>query len=172
MKSQLSCCPLIWMFWSRTSINKLNNIHKKCLRLVPNHHDSNFNELLELSHKLSIHKSCINYLMIEVYKYLHGLSPELMTDIFTLQEILTTFTVFVYFALKIHYQCVLDWMQIAFCTSQLWQKVLIAKKKFFININFQSKNSYGIVTIATINLNDCNIFFVNFSRFLLFGKLL
>ena len=63
-------------------------------------------------------------------------------------------------------------MQITFCTSQLWQKVPIAKKRFFININFQSKNSYGIVTIATINLNDCNIFFVNFSRFLLFGKLL
>ena len=103
MKSQLSCCPLIWMFWSRTSINKLNNIHKKCLRLVPNHHDSNFNELLESSHKLSIHKSFINYLMIEVYKYSHGLSPELMTDIFTLQEILATFTIVVYLALKIHY---------------------------------------------------------------------
>ena len=86
IKSQFSCCPLIWMFWLRTSMNKLNNIHKKCLRLVPNYYDSNFNELLESSHKVSIHKTCINYLMIEVYKYLHGLSPELMTDIFTLQK--------------------------------------------------------------------------------------
>ena len=86
IKSQFSCCPLIWMFWLRTSMNKLNSIHKKCLRLVPNYYDSNFNELLESSYKVSIHKTCINYLTIEVYKYLHGLSPELMTDIFTLQK--------------------------------------------------------------------------------------
>ena len=67
-------------------MNKLNNIHEKCLRFVTNDYDSNFNELLESSHELSIHKTCINYLMIEVYKYLHGLSPELMIDIFTLRK--------------------------------------------------------------------------------------
>ena len=49
--------------------------------------------------------------MIEVYKYLHGLSPELMTDIFTLRKILTTFAIFFYLAVKIHGQCVLEWMQ-------------------------------------------------------------
>ena len=72
------------MFCSRTSMNKLNNIHKKRLRLATNEYDSNFNGLLESSHELSIHKTWINYLMIEVYKYLHGLSPELKTEIFTL----------------------------------------------------------------------------------------
>ena len=86
IKSQFSCCPLIWMFCTRTSINKLNNIHEKCLRLVTNDCDSNFNEPLESSHELSIHKTCTNYLMIEVYTYLHGLSPELATDIFTLRK--------------------------------------------------------------------------------------
>ena len=57
----------------------MNNIQEKCLRLITNDYDSNFNEILESSHELSIHKSCINHLMIEVYKYLHGLSAELMT---------------------------------------------------------------------------------------------
>ena len=47
---------------------------------------SSFNELLESSHELSIHKIYISYLKIEVYKYLHGLSPELMTDIFTIRR--------------------------------------------------------------------------------------
>ena len=56
---------------SRTSMNKLNNIHKKCLRLITNDYDSHFNELIESFHELSIHKTIINYLMIEVYKYLH-----------------------------------------------------------------------------------------------------
>ena len=74
------------MFCLRTSMDKLNNIHENCLHLVTNNYDSNFNELLESAHELSIHKTCINYLMIEVYMYLLGLSPELMTNIFTLQK--------------------------------------------------------------------------------------
>ena len=67
-------------------MNKLNNIHEKCLCLVTNDYDWNFNELLESSNEISTHKTCINYLMIEVYKYLHGLSPELMTDIITIRK--------------------------------------------------------------------------------------
>ena len=86
IKSQFNYCPLIWMFCSRTSMNNLNNIHEKCLHLVKNDFDSNFNELLESSHELLIHKTCINYLIIEVFIYLHGLSPELMTHILTLRN--------------------------------------------------------------------------------------
>ena len=86
VKSQISYCPLMWTFCSGTSMNKLSNNHKNCPRLITNDYDSHFNELLESSHELSIHKTCINYLMIEVYKYLHGRSPELMTDIFTLRK--------------------------------------------------------------------------------------
>ena len=70
------------VFCSRTSRNKLNDIHENCLCLLTNHCDSNFNKLLEASQEISIHKTCINYLMIEVHKYLHGLSPELMNHIF------------------------------------------------------------------------------------------
>ena len=84
IKSQFSYCLLIWMFYSRSFINKLNNIHEKYLHLVANDYGSNFNELLESSHELSISKPCINYLIIELYMYLHGLCPKLMTDIFTL----------------------------------------------------------------------------------------
>ena len=39
IKPQFSYCPLLWMFYSRTSINKLNDIHEKCLRLVTNDYD-------------------------------------------------------------------------------------------------------------------------------------
>ena len=83
LKSQISYCPVIWVLCWRSSRNELNDIHESCLCLVTNDCDSNFNKLLESSHEISIHKTCINYLMIEVYKYLHGLSSELMTHIFT-----------------------------------------------------------------------------------------
>ena len=92
----------------------MNNIQEKCLRLIRNDYDSNFNEILESSHELSIHKTCINHLMIEVYKYLHGLSAELMTAVLLFGKILTTFAKFVYVALKIHGHCVLKWMELRF----------------------------------------------------------
>ena len=89
IKSQFSYCPLI-----------------------TNKYDSNFNELLESSHELSIHKPCIIYLMIKVFKYLHGHSSELMTDVFTLRrKTLTIFAIFIFLTLRIHGQCVLEFMQ-------------------------------------------------------------
>ena len=121
IKSQFSYCLLISMFGSRTSMNKLNNIHKKCLR-------SNFNKLLESSHELSVHKTCINYLTIEVYKYLHGLSPKLILTFLLFRKILTTFAIFVYLALKIHGQCVLEWMQQRFVLASCDKKFPQQKK--------------------------------------------
>ena len=61
-------------------------IYEKCLCLITNDYESNLKELLESFHELSIHKTYINCLMIEIYKYLHELSLELMTDIFTLRK--------------------------------------------------------------------------------------
>ena len=126
IKSQFSYCKVIWMFCSRTSMNKLNNIHEKCLRLVTNDYDSNFNELLESSHELSIHKICITYLMIELYKYLHGLSPELMTDIFTLRKNLYNILNIRLFGSENTRSVRFGVDAIAFRASQLWQKVPIA----------------------------------------------
>ena len=111
IKSQFSYYPLMSMFCSKTSMNKLNHIPKKCLPIVKNDYNSNFSKLLESSHELLIHETCIIYLMIEVYKYLHGLFPELMTEIFTLQKKLTKFAIFIYLALKTHRKRVLDQMQ-------------------------------------------------------------
>ena len=128
IKSQFNYFPLIWIFCSRTSMNKLNNIHEKRIRLVTNDYDSNFNELLESSHELLIHKTCINYLMIEVYKYLHGLSPELMTDIFTLPKNPYNICNIRLFGSENPRSVRFGVDAIAVRASQLWQKVPIAIK--------------------------------------------
>ena len=127
-RSQFSCCPLIWMVCLRTSMNKLNNIHQKCLHLSTNDYDSNFNELLELSHELSIHKICKNYLIIEIYKYLHGLSPEFMTDIFTLRKNPYDIRNIPLFCSENPRPVRFGVDAIAFWASPLWQKVPITIK--------------------------------------------
>ena len=49
---------------------------------------SDFEVLLENSNEKPVHQ-CIELLMIEVYKYLNGLSPDVMSDIFKLRKIPT-----------------------------------------------------------------------------------
>ena len=86
IRSQFSYCPLIWMFCNRTSMNKINKIQERCLRLTLNDYTTNFNELLVFTNEISTHQRCINFLMIEVYKFLNGLSPDIMNEVFSLQR--------------------------------------------------------------------------------------
>ena len=130
IKSQFSYYPLIWIFCSRTSMNKLNNIHEKYPRLVTNDYNSNFDELLEPYHELSIHKTCINYLMIEVYKYLHVRSPKWNPEIFTLLKNPCNIRNIYLFGSENLRSVSFGVHAIALRASQLWQILPMAIKDF------------------------------------------
>ena len=74
------------MFCTKHSIGRINSIHERCLRLIQQNCTSDFEVLLENSNEKPVHQKCIELLMIEVYKYLNGLSPDIMSDIFKLRE--------------------------------------------------------------------------------------
>ena len=52
--SQFSYCPLIWMCHSRTVNNKINKLHKRCLRIIYNDKKFSFKELLETDKSVPI----------------------------------------------------------------------------------------------------------------------
>ena len=55
--SHVSSCPLVWMFYSRNTENRVNKIHERALKLVPE--DSpyfSFDELLIKGKSVSIHQ--------------------------------------------------------------------------------------------------------------------
>ena len=81
-KGQLSSCPLIWTFFSKRSSNLINKLQERALRVVYNDYNSSFSELLEIANGNTIHIKNIHILMAEIYKFLNGLSPPLMSDIF------------------------------------------------------------------------------------------
>ena len=74
------------MFCTKRSISRINSIHERCLRLIQQNYNSDFKVLLENSNEKPVHQKCIELLMIEVYKYLNGLCPEIMSGIFKLRE--------------------------------------------------------------------------------------
>ena len=74
------------MYHSRTLNNKIKSIHERALRIVYNHYNSNFKELLEQHHCFTIHERNIQYLVIEAYKVKNGLSPVIMNDVFQFEK--------------------------------------------------------------------------------------
>ena len=83
--SQFSYCPLIWMFYSRSLNNKINWIHERALRLVYQNNLS-FSELLDLDNFVTVHQKKLQVLVTEIYKVKNGIAPDIMNDIFELQN--------------------------------------------------------------------------------------
>ena len=86
VESQFNYCPLIWMLHSRTLNDKINSFHERALRVVYSDYKSSFNSLLEKDGSFSIYHRNIQSLVIEIYKFLHGLSPAIMGNIIKLNR--------------------------------------------------------------------------------------
>ena len=69
------------MLGSRTLNNEINRLHERTLRIVNSDYKSLFDSLLEKDGSFLNHHRNIQNLVIEIYKFLHGLSPTIMGDI-------------------------------------------------------------------------------------------
>ena len=83
--AKFSYCPLTWMFHSRKLDNKINRMHENCLRIVYNDNTSS-EELPEIDNSVSVHHRNIQILATELYKIVNGLSPDIVKDIFPLNN--------------------------------------------------------------------------------------
>ena len=72
---------LIWIFCTKQFFGRINSIHERCQQ----NYASDFKVLFENVNEKQFYQKCIELLMIEVYKYLNGLSLDMMNDIFKLR---------------------------------------------------------------------------------------
>ena len=66
------------MFRNKTVNSQINKIHKRCLSIVYQLEDANFEGLLIKDNSWTIHESNIHTLLIEIYKSLNNISPIIM----------------------------------------------------------------------------------------------
>ena len=76
----------MWMFCTKRFLFRINNIHEWCLRLIQQNYRSEFDGLLENANEILTHQKCIEFILIDVYKYLNGLSPDVMSTIFKVRK--------------------------------------------------------------------------------------
>ena len=73
----------MWHFSTNKSIEKIENIHKRCLRLTLNDYKSDYKTLLDKSGKESMKIRRIKTLAIEIFRTVNELNPHFMKTIFT-----------------------------------------------------------------------------------------
>ena len=74
------------MFHTKQINNRINSLHEKALRATYQDGNSSFNELLNLEKSVSIHYRNTKYLLTEITRVKMGLSPPIMSDIFSLSQ--------------------------------------------------------------------------------------
>ena len=84
--SQFNYFPLLWMIHTKQLNNRINSLHEKALRVTFQNRNSSFSKLLKLEKLASIHYRYIKYLLTEIYKVKMGLSPPVVSDIFSLNQ--------------------------------------------------------------------------------------
>ena len=87
IRSTFSYCPLIWMFCGKTTNNRINQLHKRALRVLQNDYTATFEDLLEKSEEVTVHCSNLQKLMIEIYECTNYIGPSVLTEFFTTKEI-------------------------------------------------------------------------------------
>ena len=73
VESQFKYCPIVWMFHSRRTNNKINRLHDRALRIVFDDNVSTFDQLLAMDKYFSNHQ-IVQRLLIEINRALHDIS--------------------------------------------------------------------------------------------------
>lgn len=85
--SQFSYCPLVWMFCPRTSLNRVNSLHERSLRILYPLFDGSYQDLLKMSGEDSIHQRHLQTLVKHIFMFLRGDLPKFMESVFALRSV-------------------------------------------------------------------------------------
>ena len=153
--SNFSYCPLVCMFSSTQSLNKIKNLQKQTLRFLYDDIEASYDNLISKGGKSKMNVRRLRTLCVEIYKTLNDLNPSFMNDIFKLKinrrEVLDK------------YKLNLDipkWNQRTFCYKNL--KVL--GPKIWNNSPYHIKSSDNLDTFKNLlknwdgNLCKCNLY--------------
>ena len=84
--SNFNYCPLVWHFNSCKALRKIENIHKRCLRMIDNDHHNDYETLLKISGTPTMQIKRIKQSTIEIFKTVNNLNLNFMKNIFTSKE--------------------------------------------------------------------------------------
>ena len=76
--SDFNYCPLVWMFLSAKSLNRIENLQERALRFLLDDYESTYEQLLNKAGRSSMSINRLRTLCVEIYKTLNELNPSFM----------------------------------------------------------------------------------------------
>ena len=67
--SQFNYCPTIWVFHSFSLNNKIYRLHERCLRMIYNDKQLNFEALLVKDNSVSVHHLIMSHIIYNVLQF-------------------------------------------------------------------------------------------------------
>ena len=80
--SNFNYCPRVWHFCSCKTTNKIEQIQKRCLRIILNNNESDNETLIEKSSKTTININRMRNLAIEMLKTIYNLNSPFLKKMF------------------------------------------------------------------------------------------
>ena len=74
--SNFNYCPIVWHFCGNGDMHKIEKLNERVIRFMYNDYTSDYLTLLEVNGECSLYLKRIRIIAQEVYKTIHGLSPE------------------------------------------------------------------------------------------------
>ena len=78
--SSFNYCPLVWMFSSAKSLNKVESLQKRALRFLYEDCVSSYEELLQKAEKETMKVNRLRSLCIEIYNLINIINPTYMKN--------------------------------------------------------------------------------------------
>ena len=85
MISKFNYCPLVWIFSTAKSLNKIESLQKRALRFLYNDYSISYEDLLEKAGKVKMSVNRLRNLCVEIYET-NKLNPEFMNNTFKVKE--------------------------------------------------------------------------------------
>ena len=85
--SNFNYCPLVWMFSSTKSLNKVESLQKRALGFLYEDYVLSNEELLQRAGKETMKVNRLRSFCIEIYKLINTINPTYMNEIFKLRKI-------------------------------------------------------------------------------------
>ena len=86
ISSNFSFCPVSWMSCGKQNYDKLKKLQEGALRFVFSDYTSPYSDVLKQGNFLSLSVLRIRYLAIEMYKWVYGINPPCLNELFTSKD--------------------------------------------------------------------------------------
>ena len=79
--SNFNFCPVVWHFCGMAELKQIEKVQKRALKIIYNDFNNSYVNLREYANRPLMYVDRLRYIVIEIFKIYHGMSPIYLSDL-------------------------------------------------------------------------------------------